>query len=80
MSRVVHEAQIRHSRDGYELTIVEVPLWALAVERVGETVCEWTGNVLCGARWEWPHKVGIGARDEYGSPRWNLGAGLFSFG
>lgn len=76
---MIREAHVTHSRDGYALTVVEVPLWALVVERAGETVCEWTGSALCGARWEWPYLVGVG-RDEDGMRRWSLGKVLFDFG
>ncbi|MCC5574441.1 hypothetical protein IMZ11_02145 [Microtetraspora sp. AC03309] len=76
---MIREAQITHGRDGYALRVAEVPMWAIAAERASETVCGWTGSFLCGTK-EWPYKVGIGQRDEYGSPRWNLGSALFAFG
>lgn len=74
---MIRETHVSHSRDGYALHVTEVPLWALVVQRSGETVCGWTGSALCGARWEWPYKVGFGRRDEYGW-RWSLGSLLFS--
>jgi hypothetical protein len=78
---MIHEARISHSRDGYSLVVVEVPLWALTVERAGVWLCEKTGNLACSAglpAWAW--RIGVGRRDEDGSPRWNLGSVLFDFG
>lgn len=74
-------ACVTHGRDGYRLHVVEVPLWAYAVERAGEWVCHHTGNLLCASglpNWVW--HVGVGRRDEDGWPAKNAGSAVFAFG
>jgi hypothetical protein len=70
-----------YSNKGYQLAVVETPLWAYLAEKLGEWLCKRTGNLLCSAGlpgWAW--NIGFGKRGEDGDFRWNLGSALFSFG
>lgn len=74
-------ATVTHSSTGYRLRVVEVPLWAYALERAGEQVCHRTGNLLCASGLpDWVWKVGVGHRDDAEWPRWNIGTAVFAFG
>lgn len=82
---LVRLATLSHGRDGFQLHVDRVPLWAWAVGYVGErvvldTLCPATRHSICGPP-EWAFRLGIGT-DPYPDPdlrhehRWSLGGGL----
>lgn len=49
---------IGHSREGYSLHVVEVPLWAYAVQHVYASLCTRLHHRLCDVAWPPAWRVG----------------------
>ncbi len=73
---------ISHGRDGYSVTIADVPAWALLAEHLYDRVDRLTRHALCGGRFEFPFHVPLGwpKRDQDGYLNNSLGGWLLDVG
>jgi hypothetical protein len=77
---MVRLAVIQHGRDGYRLSVREMPLWALVTDRAIENVVlPATFHVFCCKHPAWTWKIGYGGHKD-GDLRHSLGGLLFGTG
>lgn len=51
-------AHVTSSREGYQLRVTDVPMWAVVAEAVAEELCARLGHPLCQGRWPVSYRLG----------------------
>lgn len=84
---MIRTARVYHNKDGYTLHVIDVPVWAYAIDAVNDAiigaVCGASRGWLCplclASKADWTFGIGWG-RDEDGHHRHSLGGLLFKLG